>query len=111
MQMQDKAKGTQSKHAERVDCPKQITSCILYPKRHNTDKVDVRKHELIELSNVNIYIAGCLSIQTTDFNKIHRISVSDGNQQYPVTDDRHGPNSFSTVPRADFSLVRKSAVF
>ena len=66
MQMKDKAKGTHAKHAERVDQPKQITSCVLLPKRCNTDKVDIRNHELTELSNVSICIVECLFAQAMD---------------------------------------------
>ena len=61
IQMQDKCKGTQSKHAERVERFMQTTSCTLYPKRYNTDKANVWKQELTELSNLNIYFVGYLS--------------------------------------------------
>ena len=42
-QTQDKAKGAQAKHVERFDWPQEITSCALFPKTHNTDKVDAKE--------------------------------------------------------------------
>ena len=56
MQMQDKAKGTQAKHAEQLkrSC-KQLP--VLFPQRRKIQKNSMqRKYELIELSNVIIYI-------------------------------------------------------
>ena len=43
MKMQEKSKGTQAKNAERVDWMQWIISCTLFPKKHNTDKVDAKE--------------------------------------------------------------------
>ena len=60
--MQDKAKGTQARHAERIDWPTQTTSCIPFPKdTMQTQDQCKRKYEVtIKLSNVNIYIVRCV---------------------------------------------------
>ena len=39
IQVQEKAKVTQSKHAERVDWPKQTTSCVIFPKETQCRKI------------------------------------------------------------------------
>ena len=63
--MQDKAKGTQTKYAERIDWPMQTTSCISFPKdTMQTQDQCKRKYEVTKLSNVNIYIVS-ISYKTT----------------------------------------------
>ena len=54
--MQDKAKGVQAKHAEWAEWFEQTTSCTLYPKRHNVEKVNTWKHEVTDLSNASAYV-------------------------------------------------------
>ena len=56
MQMKDKAKGIQARHAERVERLCKKTSCTLSPKKCNIDIANAKIHELIELSNIIIYI-------------------------------------------------------
>ena len=56
-QTQDKAKGMQAKHEDRVYRPKQTTSCVLFPKRCNIGtQFDARKYEATKLSYLNVHI-------------------------------------------------------
>ena len=112
MQIQDKAKWTQARHAERFDRPKQITFCLLFPKRHNADtQVNLRKHEVTMLSNVNIFIVWYLSMQkittiktqtngfvTSSHPSDYSCECSDSERSFmwvfSNSNKRHGPNSF-----------------
>ena len=64
MLTQDKVKGTQAKHAERVDWFMHTKACTIYPKKHNTDKINAWKHEMTQLSNANTHAVHYFSMQT-----------------------------------------------
>ena len=63
-EMQDKANGTQVKHAEQVERLKEKTFCVYFPE-DTTLRSMLRKHEVTIVANINIYFVRYLSIETT----------------------------------------------
>ena len=129
--MQQKTEGTQVKHAERVDWPQQITSCALFLKKHNVDKVDAKETRVNRFIKRKYLYCGVFIYADDGFyqNTVLLVTCVTGqivSRSVPLVDFRTWQKSAANVlpwpryvtsiivfwngPTVDFRLWRKSAV-